>query len=212
MTFAIVHRHSPKRIEKFISMFEGVKHKVIFNIHKFENEKIIEQYFDPEYIHALLSKFKTNYPIVIQVTEFVGRGTRSESGIKFVTDSKDLDSIQIILYTNSYYPLSLNGTATSYGIRRYDTTAASDTIYRENMCEKESMSIVFKDFEDLGFWKAIKIKSLCESCKYYDEESYYMRCAVHPCVDNDVTYECRDYISMNDKSSCTPLLSQSAPT
>jgi hypothetical protein len=196
MTFAIVYQYPPRRLAKYISMFEDIDHKVIFNIKKFKNEKTIEQFFDPNYIHNLLSKYKTKYPIIVEVTEFISRGTRSESGIKYVTECQDLDSIQIILITNSNYPLSNNGTAKSYGIRRCDTLAASDTIYRENVCEKESVSIVFKDYEDLGFWKAVKIKSLCESCSYYDEQSYYMRCAVHPGVDNDVTYECRDYINL----------------
>ena len=164
---------------------------LIFNILKFENQETIKKYFNPNLVYEILSKIYKRRPIVINVSEYIANSNIDIYGIKYVVtgfSSNIYPNIQIINYitygTDIYNSLS---------IRSMDTTVSSHLIYREHLGKDNNLHIVMNDFETLGFKKAVKLMSLCETCKFYDDESYYMKCAVHPSKCHETIFECRDY-------------------
>jgi hypothetical protein len=189
MKYIQVNNYSDKRITKFLETFKDINYNFIFNISTFEKKGIVKQYFKPDFIIELLGKLYKDRPIVVEVSEFVGNSNIDIYGIKYVItgfSSNIYPNIQVI-----YFIQYGEEEADYYTIRYMDTTVASHVIYRENV--SKSLHVVLKDFETLGFKKAVKLMSLCETCKFYDDESYYMKCAVHPSKSHDTVFDCRDY-------------------
>ncbi len=191
MIFITLKKQSKKNIAKFIKSDEGANYKVIFNIMTFKNVDMLIQYFDPDYVSQLFGLLYKDIPIVVDVIETLGLQSTDKIGIKYVISIDQIDYYPNIQIQNRCH--YWGGNEKFYTIRKSDTSLGSDLIFREKWNKNEDMSIVLNDFEAMGFKKAVALMSLCQSCLYYDDESYYMKCAVNPSKNHDVVFECYDY-------------------
>jgi hypothetical protein len=191
MAFIVLEQYPKNKIKDLLEGFKNENYELIFNIGVFKDPATIPEFFNPDKIQEILLPLYKGKPIVVDVSEFTTHSGLDVDGIKYVINnfgSSVYPNIQII-----YYIKFGAFVKDAYSIRYLDTLIASHLIYRECMGKQNDLNIVMSDFATLGFQKATKLMSLCVSCKFYEDESYYLRCAVNPSLNHDIIFTCRDY-------------------
>ena len=205
MDYIIVENNTKAQIRKLISNNRHNDFYFIFNIKKTDVSVQRQLFytnlgFDVGYIIELFKRVYTKRPMVFEVKFEHSFFIEGNFKITYTLITPTYDNYEFVHMldpqdkNNNYQLLQIlptNQNAINY---RHDRNEFSEStiIFREsNKKAINQLTVIHKD--KLGFAKAEKINTLCEKCHYYDEDNYYIKCAVLPHVDHESTYQCREY-------------------
>ena len=212
MDYIIVENNSKAQIRKLINNNRHNRFYFVFNILK-SQVSVQKQLFysnlahDVMYIIDMFGKIYNRRAMVFEVSFDHAVYPEGVFRIGYTLKTSTYESYQLIHFVNpedkknNFYLLQiLAGNQEAINFRRDRNEFKDSTvIYRETIKEGTNNLVVVHN-DKLGFTKAEKVGTLCEKCHYYDEDNYYVKCAVLPHVNHELIYQCREYqcLSVDD--------------